>query len=374
MLVVNSQSRDRLGATKPARPVANCLSNQAGGPLEQNADDLKRRICSISLLPHLFCRKPVPTFRRDALGESDIVRTAAIERELMPDSNHERTFLLPKNAYSRQTAQDDLPKRLLSGIILLVIGGGGLYAGGWPFLLLLAATCFGAGLEFNRMVKLRQPMALAALCALCAGLGMILQRLYVSGPSLVQAAYVPWLLPILLAAIPILLWRDRFLVRGLGIVYVLIPILILHWLRLAYDRNLLLALCAITTSSDIMAYFAGRIAKSAPISIRIFGPNKSWAGIVGGVTAGLSVGGLFSLYSPAPFWASVVIGGAIAAISLSGDLFESYLKRQFGVKDSSSLIPGHGGLLDRFDGLIFASVFVFFGLLCVPDLAGILGL
>ena len=67
MLVVNSQSRDRLGATKPARPVANCLSNQAGGPLEQNADDLKRRICSISLLPHLFCRKPVPTFRRDAL-------------------------------------------------------------------------------------------------------------------------------------------------------------------------------------------------------------------------------------------------------------------------------------------------------------------
>lgn len=257
---------------------------------------------------------------------------------------------------------------------MLVIGGGALYAGGWLFLLLLLFLSFGAQREFNLMAKLRHPIGFAMLCAIAAGIGMMLQRHYVSGPLLLKAAYLAWLLPITFAALPILLWKDRPLFRGLGIVYVLIPILILHWLRLAYDRNLLLVLCALTTSSDIMAYFAGRIVKSPAIALHVFGPNKSWAGIAGGILAGLTLGGFLSLYSPAPFWASTLIGGVCAAISLSGDLFESYLKRQFGVKDSSRLIPGHGGILDRFDGLLFASVFVFLCLLCVPDLAGLLGL
>ena len=107
-------------------------------------------------------------------------------------------------------------------------------------------------------------------------------------------------------------------------------------------------------ATDIGAYFTGRIVGGAKLAPQI-SPGKTWAGLGGGVAAAAVVGGIGYIFVPFPnkiYWA-ILLGMLIAIIAQMGDLFESWLKRRADVKDSGSLIPGHGGLLDRVDGMIF---------------------
>ncbi len=117
-------------------------------------------------------------------------------------------------------------------------------------------------------------------------------------------------------------------------------------------------------ATDIGAYAAGRSFGGPKLAPR-FSPNKTWSGLVGGALAAAVVSPgagalLFSSGFPAffePSWGYLAVAGAaIAVVSQGGDLFESNLKRQFDAKDSSRIIPGHGGLLDRIDGLLAASL------------------
>lgn len=123
---------------------------------------------------------------------------------------------------------------------------------------------------------------------------------------------------------------------------------------------LILWLLAVVWATDIFAYVVGSNVGGPRLAPAI-SPNKTWSGLLGGVAAaGLAAALLVSLVSELRVlwtpWAAAVAGVMLGAVAQAGDLLESRLKRRFGAKDSSRLIPGHGGLLDRIDGILAASI------------------
>jgi phosphatidate cytidylyltransferase len=138
-----------------------------------------------------------------------------------------------------------------------------------------------------------------------------------------------------------------------GFVYALLPAIALLWIRerdLDDGLALVVWVFIVTWATDILAYFAGRAIGGPKLAPRI-SPNKTWAGLIGGI-AGAALGGwLMARYfemEPLFHW----LGGPMGAIAQAGDLYESSVKRRAGVKDSGTLLPGHGGVLDRLDGLL----------------------
>jgi phosphatidate cytidylyltransferase len=146
-----------------------------------------------------------------------------------------------------------------------------------------------------------------------------------------------------------------------GVLYLGLACLSFQWVR-AYSLNLILILLVAVWITDIGAYFVGRSLGGPKLAPRI-SPKKTWSGFIGGVTlAALAVASMPFILD---FGAAeghkkalifLVSGGVLAAVSQGGDLLESHLKRRHGVKDSSRLIPGHGGILDRADGLMAAAL------------------
>jgi phosphatidate cytidylyltransferase len=118
-------------------------------------------------------------------------------------------------------------------------------------------------------------------------------------------------------------------------------------------------LFAVVWGTDIFAYFGGRLIGGPKLWPRV-SAGKTWSGTITGVVSGALFGVAAVYFGGGPqlaSWRVFLVGLAAAAFSQVGDLFESSVKRRFGVKDSSRLIPGHGGMMDRLDGFIFASVF-----------------
>jgi phosphatidate cytidylyltransferase len=114
----------------------------------------------------------------------------------------------------------------------------------------------------------------------------------------------------------------------------------------------------VVAAADVGGYFAGRLIGGPKLWPRV-SPNKTWAGTGGGVALAVALGGLFSWATTGTYFAVVgAISAGVAVLSQGGDLAESALKRHFGVKDSGRLLPGHGGALDRFDGLVAAVLVV----------------
>lgn len=121
---------------------------------------------------------------------------------------------------------------------------------------------------------------------------------------------------------------------------------------------LLFLIYTIVWSTDTGAYIFGKIIGGPKLWVRV-SPNKTWAGFIGGIFLGIIASFLFTYYMGLkltidhPIW---VIGGMLSLISHVGDLIESAVKRHFGVKDFSNIIPGHGGILDRIDSLMLVSI------------------
>jgi len=157
--------------------------------------------------------------------------------------------------------------------------------------------------------------------------------------------------------------RDNPLWRVAGLLYVAVPCASMIWLRgvtAASDPHagakLVLFILLVVWATDIGAYFAGRKIGGPKLAPRI-SPSKTWAGLGGGVLSAAIVGAFSSFFTPYPpsFIACMDTGALLAIVAQAGDLFESWLKRRAGAKDSGNLIPGHGGLLDRVDGLVFTT-------------------
>lgn len=154
--------------------------------------------------------------------------------------------------------------------------------------------------------------------------------------------------------------RQRALWFGLGVLYIVLPSVALLWLRddPQFGIATLAWILALVIATDTGAYAAGRSIGGPKLAPRI-SPSKTWSGLLGGVVAASLVGLAAALWlGNASIWKLMILSGALAVIEQLGDLFESALKRRFGVKDSSHIIPGHGGVLDRVDGLLAVSVAV----------------
>lgn len=155
-------------------------------------------------------------------------------------------------------------------------------------------------------------------------------------------------------------WRAVWF--GIGGLYIFLPSLAILWVRddpvTGQGIELLVWILALVIATDTGAYAAGRSIGGPKLAPRI-SPNKTWAGLLGGVVAAAIVGLIAGLILDLPsIWKLMILSGGLAVIEQVGDLAESAFKRRFGMKDSSHIIPGHGGVLDRVDGLLAVSVAV----------------
>lgn len=148
----------------------------------------------------------------------------------------------------------------------------------------------------------------------------------------------------------------NFLWKVAGFFYALVPALALLWVRDRADSGLevIFWIFIVTWATDIGAYAAGKTIGGPKMAPRV-SPNKTIAGLVGGMMAAGLLGALWAEYAglgAGYYW----IGAPLAAAAQAGDLFESWMKRRAGVKDSGNILPGHGGLFDRVDGLMVVAV------------------
>ena len=176
----------------------------------------------------------------------------------------------------------------------------------------------------------------------------------------------PWidLLVALAAPIMVMEWlgmtRGRPLARALGLVYVLCALVGLLFVRHQPDfgRETVIWIVACVWATDIGGYVVGRSLGGAKLAPRI-SPGKTWAGLTGGMAWAAVASALCGwIFGRGDFWTLALLGAAFGAVGQAGDLFESHAKRRAGIKDSGRIIPGHGGVLDRVDGLMAVIVVV----------------
>jgi phosphatidate cytidylyltransferase len=147
--------------------------------------------------------------------------------------------------------------------------------------------------------------------------------------------------------------RDKTLFAFVGIPYVAFPVLALVLLRAdgTWGIHAIMWLMLVVWATDTFAYFAGRMF-GGPKLAPVLSPKKTWSGLIGGMVGAAIVSSVYAA-TWFPSWiALAVVAAALAVVAQIGDIFESALKRNYGVKDSGYLIPGHGGVLDRVDGLV----------------------
>ena len=240
---------------------------------------------------------------------------------------------------------DDLTTRLLSGGAVAAIGLGAMWAGGLVFQTL-------CGLVAGLMVWELARMLGAARAALVLGI--------LSGAVVFAAGFLPpaYVLPLILLPALAGLSRtgeNRAIYAGYSVL-ILVATFGLMALRDDYGFLWLAWLVSVVIVSDIAGYFAGRALGGPKFWPRV-SPKKTWSGTVAGWIGAALVGVAF-MKSTASGLQIVPVSIAVAMAGQLGDIAESAVKRRTGIKDSSNLIPGHGGLFDRFDALLGASVFL----------------
>lgn len=244
----------------------------------------------------------------------------------------------------------DLKTRILSALVMAPIVLGAVWAGGWVFHALIAAGAVIAISEWINLVPSarRLPARLVSVVGVLAAVAVQLAAGPVAG---LGVAIVFAMLTALGGG-----GTDRGLL-GFGVLYVSVGIAGLLWLRDLPGDGLGLFLFAMLAvwATDIGAYAAGRSIGGPKLAPRI-SPKKTWAGLIGGMIAAALAGWLVAVSAGAAMPALALLLGAVAAVvGQVGDLFESAVKRRYNVKDSGQLIPGHGGILDRIDGLLVAA-------------------
>jgi phosphatidate cytidylyltransferase len=245
----------------------------------------------------------------------------------------------------------DLRTRTLSAVVLAAVAIAAGVAGGLAFALLAAVFAAVAFWEWTAITGAREPAAGRALAAaaliagaLALGLGM-----RAGGALLIALACGVGLLAGLR--------RREALWMGLGVAYVGVPAAGLVLVREAEPSGAaaLMFILAVVWATDIGAYFGGRALGGPKLWPRV-SPKKTWSGALAGLAAGAAAGlATVAATGSGSLSAALFIGVALSIAAQAGDLFESAVKRRFGVKDSGAIIPGHGGVLDRVDGLFGAA-------------------
>ncbi len=224
-----------------------------------------------------------------------------------------------------------------------------LYLGGWYFVLLVALVAGAMAWEWTNVAcgaAARGTALLAAgVCTLIVAVSPWLELEFLGAALLLAMALV--------FSCTLVTRNTRPVWSMAGIVIACVPCLSAIALRGGETGSGLLLVCwliASVAATDTGAYAAGKSIGGPRLAPRI-SPNKTWAGLIGGMLSSAAVGAVFAtLADGAELWTLTATGAAIAVVAQIGDLLESLFKRRFGVKDSGTLIPGHGGVLDRLDG------------------------
>ncbi len=152
--------------------------------------------------------------------------------------------------------------------------------------------------------------------------------------------------------------QDQKKWRLIGLAYIAIPMYCVLELRMR-DSNILLWMFAVIWSTDIFAFFSGKTFGGPKLAPEI-SPNKTWTGLAGGIVASMIIGFISAFMFRGGIFFFVFFSIVLAIVEQASDLLESKFKRTFGVKDSGNIIPGHGGILDRLDGMMLTAPFVLF--------------
>lgn len=250
----------------------------------------------------------------------------------------------------------------------------------WPFFILFSIVHFGAWTEYQKLVEAFHPgyknrIPFHRYGVMIGGWCLLLyftnQELYIGNIRLNEVGFWLGLASMILIPLVVILERKESLIKNLsyslfGLLYISLSLGLLIGIRTLYGmptegkeglgKTLILVLIFSIWINDTMAYIVGSFIGKTPFSK--ISPKKTWEGTGGGailcVIAMAFIGKALGL----SYVDSACIAGIAAITGTIGDLFESKLKRMAGVKDSGSFMPGHGGFLDRFDSLLFASVAV----------------
>lgn len=236
----------------------------------------------------------------------------------------------------------ELKTRTVVGVALISMAGAALLLGGVTFWILVSVAGVLMQGEWADLMDASPDQKRLSMFAVCVPLAIMSP--WAAGPSFLA-------LGLTLGAFLFALVATRSSLIGVGAIYVCVPVLALLVVR-EQANGLLLAFwtLGVVWATDIGAYFAGRTIGGPKLAPGI-SPSKTWAGLGGGVLAALVLG--FALHRLAGLPIHLAAwSGLLAVAAQGGDLFESWLKRRAGVKDSGSLLPGHGGVLDRLDGVV----------------------
>lgn len=257
----------------------------------------------------------------------------------------------PNSALSAaKPAPRNLTLRILSSAVLAPVAIGAAVLGGWPFAIFWTAAACAAWWEWTRMVH---PAGHTG--ALATGLSTLVIEALLLMNDRDEVAIMIVALGALAAAI---ISARNAVWTAAGVIYASILIIAPIMLR-GDDRTGLFAIAfvfAVVWATDIVAYFTGR-AIGGPKLAPSISPNKTWSGAIGGTIGAIAAGIAVAIPSNTQAVLLIaVIAIALSVMSQAGDLFESRMKRIFNVKDSGTLIPGHGGVMDRLDGFVTAAL------------------
>ncbi|SFA76001.1 phosphatidate cytidylyltransferase [Poseidonocella pacifica] len=248
---------------------------------------------------------------------------------------------------TRPALWNDLRQRLASGTVMIAIGVAGVYAGGIAFHLMVGLIC---GLMAWELMSMLRPQGRfgARSFGLVVGIAATVVPYLPAGLAL-PILFAPGLLAIGIAPqkrVAGALYTLAILLGGFGMI----------GLRDSFGIPWILWLIGVVVATDVFGYFAGRLIGGPKFWPRV-SPKKTWSGTIAGWIASAIVA-VVAISMLGAGWGLVGVSIAMSMASQMGDVAESALKRRVGVKDASSLIPGHGGLMDRFDGMIGAALFL----------------
>jgi phosphatidate cytidylyltransferase len=248
-----------------------------------------------------------------------------------------------------EQGSNNLLMRVVAALVLAPLALAIAYAGGWLWAALVTLASIGLYVEWLSIVAASRETRVTAagvvalaISGLCLALGRI------------DAALL--MLVVGMAGVALFATERRFWAVS-GFLYAAAAEIASVLVRLDQIKGFaaLILVLLVVWVTDIGGYFAGRGIGGPKLWPRV-SPKKTWAGAIGGFAASLVIAGGFALLGLGKTAPLLLLGAALSIVSQLGDLFESAVKRRFGVKDSSHIIPGHGGLLDRLDGFVAAIV------------------
>lgn len=275
----------------------------------------------------------------------------------------------------------NLVVRTLSGIVLLVVVFGGILWSQWSLGALLLVMLVGGVCEFYSLIEKQHLQPQRALGMIACVMLFVLNFAFVCDDIAILGKGHTWFAAgaaFLLLSIPLMFICELYRKQAnpaanvattiTGLFYVALPLSLLLYMpiigRDKWTPWVLIAYIAIVWSNDVFAYLAGMAFGRHRLFERL-SPKKSWEGFFGGLVGALVAGWVVAkLLGDEPMaWLGLAVVTVVTAVL--GDLVESMFKRAAEVKDSGALIPGHGGVLDRFDALLLSAPFVFVYMVCI---------